>query len=717
MNQTDNLKIAKNEILETSRELTQKNANFFFRMLDNELQENRSLSAREFLHMIPQIDPDYMNNVVVIDIKKKATIKEYNGFQDSDIINQRAINSLINENMLGHKMIFYLDNDQNFLKDTQGNIIPIMVQFRIYDNLGLIIGYGKTMETAKVRIDFMKIKTLAYLRWYLFCSIMIWGICTIIVVMWLIYLMIRSIIRPLEKINKGVSLIAHGDLTTRINIPNNDEIGNLARSINKMTEDLQGSTISISDLNQEILERQQIEKDLRLSKEILDKKAIESKFLYDITKMAAQTNSSTEALQGCLNDFCQFSHWPIGHIYLVSEDDSKELISSKIWFIKENQDALADFKRKTENTSFILGNGYAGKIWNTGEPTWLPNILENQQFSRRDELKGTNIKGLFALPIKVQNEIMGVVELFANEATKPDEDLIVTARSIAEQMGRIIERKRAEKDIAFAQAQVLQSEKLASIGQLAAGVAHEINNPVGFISNNMELLGQYVSEYNRVLKMVGKLKVCVEEENIEKAKVILKDINQFESEIQLDHMMNDTENLLRDNQEGIERIRKIIKDLRTFARENNDLMDLVKIEEVIDSILSIVHNELKYKADLVKDYGKTPLVRCNTQRMGQVFINLLVNATHAIEERGTIGIKTYQQDKYLCIEIKDSGKGIPPENLKKIFDPFFTTKPVGQGTGLGLSVSYEIVKKHNGNIKVQSEVGKGTIFTVMLPLD
>jgi signal transduction histidine kinase len=181
-------------------------------------------------------------------------------------------------------------------------------------------------------------------------------------------------------------------------------------------------------------------------------------------------------------------------------------------------------------------------------------------------------------------------------------------------------------------------------------------------------------------------------------------------------MMIDTDNLLKDNQGGIERIRKIVKDLRTFARENNDMMDLVKIEEVIDSILSIVHNELKYKADLKKDYGKTPLVRCNTQRMGQVFINLLVNATHAIEDRGVIEIRTYQQDKYLCIDIKDTGKGIPPENLKKIFDPFFTTKPVGQGTGLGLSVSYEIVKKHEGNIKVQSEVGKGTTFTVMLPL-
>ena len=272
------------------------------------------------------------------------------------------------------------------------------------------------------------------------------------------------------------------------------------------------------------------------------------------------------------------------------------------------------------------------------------------------------------------------------------------------------------KQLKDAQGQLVQSEKLASIGQLAAGVAHEINNPVGFISNNMELLAQYVSEYTKILRMVEGLKKSVGEADIEKAKAIIEDINQFEQEIQLDHVINDTDNLLKHNQRGIERIQKIVMDLRTFAREGNDTMELVKIEEVIDSIVSIVHNELKYKAELKKNYGETPLVKCNTQRLGQVFINLLVNATHAIEEKGTIEIKTYQQDKYLCIDVSDTGKGIPPENLKKIFDAFFTTKPVGQGTGLGLSVSYEIVKKHGGDIKVQSKVGKGTTFTVRLPL-
>ena len=157
-------------------------------------------------------------------------------------------------------------------------------------------------------------------------------------------------------------------------------------------------------------------------------------------------------------------------------------------------------------------------------------------------------------------------------------------------------------------------------------------------------------------------------------------------------------------------------DLRTFAREGSDMMDLMQVEEIIDSGLSIVYNELKYKAELKKNYGATPLVYCNPQRLGQVLINLLVNAAQAIEKKGTIEIRTYTQDRHVCIDITDTGKGIEPENLKKVFDPFFTTKSVGQGTGLGLSVSYEIVKKHGGDIKVRSEVGKGTTFTVMLPI-
>jgi signal transduction histidine kinase len=280
---------------------------------------------------------------------------------------------------------------------------------------------------------------------------------------------------------------------------------------------------------------------------------------------------------------------------------------------------------------------------------------------------------------------------------------------------RTEELQKAYDELKLVQSQLIQSEKMASIGQLAAGVAHEINNPVGFIGNNMELLGQYVGDYIKILKMFDVLKISVVEGNMEKAKSIAKDIDRFMKDIQLDYVMDDTGKLLAHNQKGIERIHKIVMDLKTFSYEGKEVMDLLKIEEIIDSVISIVHNELKYKAELTKEYGKTPQVRCNLQRIGQVIINLLVNATQAIENRGTIKIRTYCEGEYVCVDVSDNGQGIKEDHLKRIFDPFFTTKPIGKGTGLGLSVSHEIIKKHHGEIRVRSKEGEGTTFTVMLP--
>lgn len=262
------------------------------------------------------------------------------------------------------------------------------------------------------------------------------------------------------------------------------------------------------------------------------------------------------------------------------------------------------------------------------------------------------------------------------------------------------------------QIQLIQSEQLASIGQLAAGVAHEINNPIGFINSNMEILGQYVANYTKIIEMVDRLKTT---ETAESTKTVIEEIAVFEKKVNLDYIKVDINNLLHHTRKGIERILKIVTDLRTFSRADTDVSDAVKIEEVIDSILSIVDNELKYKAELKKTYGDTPLIKGSPQLLGQVFINLLVNAVQAMEKRGKVEIKTYEEGKFVCVEVSDDGKGIDEKNLKKIFDPFFTTKPIGLGTGLGLSISYEIIKKHHGDIKVRSKIGEGTTFVVMLP--
>jgi two-component system NtrC family sensor kinase len=281
---------------------------------------------------------------------------------------------------------------------------------------------------------------------------------------------------------------------------------------------------------------------------------------------------------------------------------------------------------------------------------------------------------------------------------------------------RTAELKGALEELKNTHAQLLQAEKLISIGRLAAGVAHEINNPVGFISNNMEVLQEYVSNYVRILNVLEQIIQSIEQDDLTRASAIIAEFEKLKTEIHLDFMSKDVGKLLEQSMVGIERIRKIVMDLRTFAREDHvETIELIKVEQVIDSILSIVQSEIKYKAELIKDYGDTPLIRGNAQRLGQVFINLLVNAAHSIVDRGQILIRTYVKDQCVCIDIQDNGRGISQENVAKIFDPFFTTKPVGQGTGLGLSVSYEIIKKHNGDLKVHSVLGQGSTFTVIVP--
>lgn len=325
----------------------------------------------------------------------------------------------------------------------------------------------------------------------------------------------------------------------------------------------------------------------------------------------------------------------------------------------------------------------------------------------------------FKVSVKTQDELEDLAKSFNQMIL----ELKQTTTSVDNLNKEIIERnkaqaelKKAYDDLTAMHSQLIQSEKMASIGQLAAGVAHEINNPLGFIINNMEVLQQYVDYYTKIMHMMENLQKGVEEENMEKARSIVKEFTQFGQEIDLNYIINDTGTLLQHTQRGLERVHKIVVDLRTFAREGSDTMEATKVETIIDSILDIVQNELKYKAELKKNYGDTPLIQCSPQRLGQVFINFLVNSAQAIENKGIIEIKTYTQNGYVCVDVSDTGRGISADDLKKIFDPFFTTKPVGQGTGLGLSVSYEIIMKHKGEIKVRSEVGRGTTFTVMLPM-
>ena len=259
--------------------------------------------------------------------------------------------------------------------------------------------------------------------------------------------------------------------------------------------------------------------------------------------------------------------------------------------------------------------------------------------------------------------------------------------------------------------QLLQAEKMASIGQLAAGIAHEINNPIGFVNSNMSSLQAYVAT---LFDVIARYEAALREPPAGAA--LAACVEQVRAGADLAYLQTDMADLLAESMDGLKRVRDIVQSLKDFSHVGDNDWQVASLHAGLDSTLNIVGNELKYKARIDKQYGQLPSVTCLASQLNQVFMNLLVNAGQAISGEGVISIRTGHLDGWVWVEIGDTGAGIAPAHLHRIFEPFFTTKAVGSGTGLGLSLSYGIVMKHGGRIEVASEPGRGTRFTVHLPV-
>lgn len=290
----------------------------------------------------------------------------------------------------------------------------------------------------------------------------------------------------------------------------------------------------------------------------------------------------------------------------------------------------------------------------------------------------------------------------------------ITERKLSEEA---LHREKEEqqtliKKLETAHNQLLQSEKMASIGQLAAGVAHEINNPIGYVSSNLGSLGQYME------KLIGVIEAYERAEPDLSASPLLEEIRSLKREAEWEYFRQDVRDLLKESAEGITRVKRIVQDLKDFSHVDQAEWQSVDLHKGIDSTLNIVRSEIRYNAEVVREYGAIPPVECMASQLNQVFMNMLINASHAIGDgnHGKITIRTGTENGMVWVEFSDTGKGIAPENLNRIFDPFFTTKPVGKGTGLGLSLSFGIIEKHHGRIEVESEVGNGATFRVWLPV-
>jgi signal transduction histidine kinase len=289
------------------------------------------------------------------------------------------------------------------------------------------------------------------------------------------------------------------------------------------------------------------------------------------------------------------------------------------------------------------------------------------------------------------------------------QDRIAAERTVQE---RNTELEGLNHKFSEAQNQLLQSEKMASVGQLAAGVAHEINNPIGFVHANLSVLRQYVEDIFKVLAVYGQIERALPDDHPG-----LDQLRDIKRRIEIDYLCNDTLDLLSETLGGVTRVKKIVQDLKDFSHLDKAEWQRFDIHQCLDSTLNMIAHELKYKVEVIKEYAQLPQIRCLPFQLSQVFVNLLMNAAQAIDQRGSVTIRTTGDGDSIWIAVSDTGKGIAPAHLHRIFEPFFTTKPVGLGTGLGLSVSYSIIQRHGGSIEASSQPGSGTTVTIRLPLN
>ena len=314
-----------------------------------------------------------------------------------------------------------------------------------------------------------------------------------------------------------------------------------------------------------------------------------------------------------------------------------------------------------------------------------------------------SIRGMASLAVQRANDLTAI----NSELT---EEIINRVRYQDELVNKTREIETANKKLAEAKSQLIQQEKLASLGQLAAGVAHEINNPVGFINSNLSMLSKYS---NRLLSLIDSLDDAIKQSDYHQFQLSFE---QKKQQYKFDSAKKNILPVIEESQEGVDRVKKIVHDLKNFSRVDEAEWQWADIHQGIDSTLNIARNEIKYKAEVHLDYGDLPLVECVPSQINQVILNLLVNSAQAMESTGNIYIRTWKEGAQVGIEVKDDGSGIPDTIIDKIFDPFFTTKEVGKGTGLGLSLSYGIVQKHQGTLSVKSQPGVGTEFIILLPI-
>ena len=432
---------------------------------------------------------------------------------------------------------------------------------------------------------------------------------------------------------------------------------------------------------------------LGIKEDITERKRVEKSLLESEEKFRVMSASAQDAIIMIDNDG-NISFWNaaaekiFGHTELEALGKNLHLLLTPARFREAAGKGFAHFRQSGEGALI-------------GKTLELMALHKNgNEFQIELSLSAVNISGRW--------QAIGIIRNIT-ERKQVEVQLVAQYEHVERINAQLLE---ANQQLKQAQGQLMQSEKMAAIGLLAAGVAHEINNPIGYVNSNLGTLEKYLADIFVALDKYEAAETLLDTNN-----PTIEDLLQFKKKADLKYIREDTKSLLAESHQGLERVKKIILDLKEFSHaDSDDQWMWADIHHGLDSTLNVVWNELKYKCEVIKEYGTLPKIYQLPSELNQVFMNLLVNAAQAIEVRGTITLRTGQEGDRIWVEVSDTGKGIPAKDFPRLFDPFFTTKPVGKGTGLGLSVSYKIVEKHHGKIEVHSEVGKGSTFRVWLPV-
>ncbi len=469
----------------------------------------------------------------------------------------------------------------------------------------------------------------------------------------------KYITKPLADLVSSAEKVSRGDLKTRVAVTTGDELGVLGETFNRMQENLLTTLTSLNEY-QENLEQKVLDRTIELQNKNTE----------------IETNRSK--LKNSLDEVSRLITTVIKEKKFGSYHSSPEL--QRCWEVEKCDRKECPCYGKEPMRCWHVEGSHCRKEIQGGFEEKFESCKECNfyQISHADPL--TQIGEHF-------NDMMFILE----RKNKKLED--------------------AHQKLKENQATIFQQEKMASVGQLAAGVAHEINNPMGFISSNLRSLDKY---FNRIKEYLDAQSQALVDEDREQTDETLKGLRK---KLKLDFILEDTQDLIAESQDGANRVKEIVQNLKSFSRVDQEALQLTDINDCLESTINMVWNELKYNCEVVREYGELPLTQCYPQLLNQVFVNLLVNGSHAIKDKGVITVKTWAEKSTISVAISDTGQGIPQENINKLFEPFFTTKEVGKGTGLGLSIAYDIVtEKHQGEITVESEVGKGTTFTVIIPV-